>query len=82
MAPVAPGLFSMTTGCPSFSCILWDMIRASESVEPPGGKGTVMVIGLSGKAAKKSATAAAPSTTAKTTLNPKAAWPFPTGEKP
>src|SRR4051812_41780035 len=48
MAPAAPGLFSTTMGCfhsaPSVGC----MMRASASVPPAGGNGTMTVTGLEG----------------------------------
>src|SRR3990167_9180990 len=51
MVPVAPALFSTTmVAPPSFSPILLDRMRAIWSVEPPGGKGTTRVMGLSGQA--------------------------------
>ncbi len=37
-APVPPGLFSMTMFQPVFSIILARMMRATGSVEPPGGR--------------------------------------------
>src|SRR5688572_9481334 len=48
MMPLAPALFSTTTACeierPSWSAVK----RASVSVTPPGGHGTINFIGLSG----------------------------------
>ena len=48
MAPVAPARLSMTNGCPSFSCSFGAMARATMSVDPPGGNGTMIVTGFSG----------------------------------
>src|SRR5690606_5308693 len=50
MVPVAPALFSTTKDCLSCSPSLLATARATESVAPPGGKGTTMVTGLSGQA--------------------------------
>src|SRR5688572_7285568 len=50
MVPAAPGLFSTTTGCPSASCKAGAMSRAVTSTFPPAEKGTMMRIGLEGKA--------------------------------
>ena len=36
MLPLAPGLFSITTGWPSVACMLWKTERAAKSVWPPG----------------------------------------------
>ena len=41
IAPAAPGLFSTTICQPALSMILDWMKRATGSVEPPGGKGTM-----------------------------------------
>src|ERR1700716_3874200 len=49
MAPPAPPTFSMITDCPSGTRMRSPMIRAAVSVEPPGGKGTMSVIGLAGE---------------------------------
>ena len=49
MLPLAPPAFSMTTGCPSGALMRSPMMRAVVSVEPPGGKGTISVIGRVGK---------------------------------
>src|SRR5256885_581603 len=49
MVPVAPGRFSTTKGLPSCSPMLRAMARATVSVEPPAGKGTMMLTALSGK---------------------------------
>src|SRR6218665_1199835 len=48
MVPVAPGLLSTTTVWLSRCCSDCDSTRATMSVEPPGGKGTTIVIGRSG----------------------------------
>ena len=61
MVPVAPALFSTTKDCLSFSPSLGATARATWSVEPPAGKGTTRVTGLSGQAwadAEKAASAA------------------------
>src|SRR5258708_26000986 len=49
MAPPAPPTFSMITDCPSGMRMRSPMMRAAVSVEPPGGKGTISVMGLAGK---------------------------------
>src|SRR6185436_6104452 len=49
MLPPAPPTFSITTVCPSGARILSAMMRAVVSVEPPGGKGTMSVIGFTGQ---------------------------------
>src|SRR5687768_14521258 len=58
MMPLAPPLFSTTTGCeierPSWSAVK----RASVSVTPPGGQGTIIFIGLSGYSASTGRTSA------------------------
>jgi len=46
--PLAPGRLSATTCCPQASVSFWPIMRARMSVEPPGVKGTMMRIGLSG----------------------------------
>jgi hypothetical protein len=48
MVPVAPGLLSMIQVPPSFFGSSSASTRAMASVEPPGGKGTTIVTGLSG----------------------------------
>ena len=50
MVPVAPALLSTMKVPPTLSCSLGMRVRAIRSVEPPGGKGTTMVTGLSGQA--------------------------------
>src|SRR4029077_1994211 len=47
--PPAPPTFSTITGWPSAAPILSAMMRAATSVEPPGGNGTISVIGRDGK---------------------------------
>src|SRR5476649_1546831 len=48
-APVPPGLLSISTFQPVCSIILAWMMRATGSVEPPGGKGTMILIGPLGQ---------------------------------
>src|SRR6187200_3433138 len=48
IAPPAPGLFSITTGCFSSRDSASATGRATVSATPPGGNGTIIVIGLSG----------------------------------
>ena len=47
----APGLFSTTTCCPSLALKEGAIKRATMSVLPPGAKGTISVMVLSGHAA-------------------------------
>ena len=63
MVPVAPALLSTTKVCLKVAVSEGPMARAIESVEPPGGKGTTSVTGLSGQAwaGATSATASAAS---------------------
>ena len=42
--PPPPGLFSITTLCPSSSYILAEMMRAVTSVDPPGPNATIILI--------------------------------------
>src|SRR6478752_1707427 len=58
MVPVAPGLLSTIQVPPSFSGSFCASTRAMASVEPPGGKGTTSVTGLSGQAKALAAAAA------------------------
>ncbi len=59
MVPVAPALLSITKlPPPVFSGSFCAMTRAMASVEPPGGKGTTMVTGLSAGQAARLAVAA------------------------
>src|SRR5690606_27323378 len=51
MLPPAPGLLSMTTGCPSAWASGSAMVRASRSGDEPGGKGTTMWMARSGQSA-------------------------------
>jgi hypothetical protein len=46
--PPAPGLFSMTKVHFALSETLFASVRAEMSVPPPGGKGTMSLIGLAG----------------------------------
>ena len=48
--PLAPGLFSTMTVCFRASGRGWLMTRAMMSDEPPGGYGTMILIGLLGQA--------------------------------
>jgi hypothetical protein len=48
MLPAPPPTFSITTGCPSEARSRSARIRASVSVGPPGGYGTIMVMGRDG----------------------------------
>jgi hypothetical protein len=48
MLPPAPPTFSRITGTPSDARICSVMIRAMVSVGPPGGNGTIMVMGREG----------------------------------
>ena len=48
MAPLAPGLFSITMVCLSAMPSGWAMVRVATSVPLPAPNGTTMVIGLLG----------------------------------
>src|SRR5262245_26739824 len=48
MLPPAPVLFSTTTGCPHLAWSLSPMMRASTSLMPPPGKGTMNFTGRAG----------------------------------
>src|SRR5262249_15154949 len=48
MLPFEPGRFSTTTGCPTSSLSLWPTTRAEMSGAPPGGMGTISLIGRVG----------------------------------
>ena len=48
MIVLAPARFSTTTGLPPVLVQFCAIVRPSTSTEPPGGKGTMMVIGWSG----------------------------------
>src|SRR3954471_12713309 len=50
MLPVAPGLFSTMTACPQLSESFWPTARARMSEVPPGGYGTMILIGFVGHA--------------------------------
>src|SRR4030095_4522504 len=50
MPPPAPALFSMTTGEPSARPIASASGRPTISATPPGGNGTIIVIGFDGYA--------------------------------
>src|SRR5438067_6385568 len=58
--PVPPGLLSITTFQPAVSISLAWMMRATGSVEPPGGKGTMILIGPFGQSACARTMAGAP----------------------
>jgi len=49
IAPLAPGRFSAMTDCPSRCVSQSAVMRASESVTPPGGNGTMTLIGFCGQ---------------------------------
>src|SRR3954464_12481537 len=51
MVVEAPGLFTTTTGCPSGPSAAFAKARELTSVLPPGGHGTIRVIGRSGNGA-------------------------------
>src|SRR5687768_3309876 len=61
MLPPAPPTFSMITDCPRIGFILSARMRAAVSVEPPGGNGTIRVIGRDGKPCAFAATVPASS---------------------
>src|SRR5262249_25903864 len=48
IVPAAPLTFSIITGCPSETCILAAIIRASVSVGPPAANGNTIVMGRDG----------------------------------
>ena len=48
MVVAAPGLFSITTGWPQRSESFWPTVRATTSVAPPAGKGTISRTGFAG----------------------------------
>src|SRR5262245_10770185 len=60
MMVFAPGRFSITTGCPQSWLMVWPIRRATMSLGPPAGKGTIIRIGRLGKFADGSSAAAAP----------------------
>src|SRR3954470_23605838 len=61
MLPVAPGLFSTTTAWPHFSCSFCPTARARMSAVPPGGDGTMNLMGLAGHACAAASVEAAAS---------------------
>src|SRR5262249_3387525 len=62
MMVLAPGRLAMTTGCPQSWLMVWPIRRATMSLGPPAGKGTIIRIGRLGKLADESSAAAAPDT--------------------
>jgi hypothetical protein len=48
MVEPAPGRFSITTCAESAVAMCWPASRAMVSIGPPGGNGTIILIGLSG----------------------------------
>jgi hypothetical protein len=48
MVEPAPGRFSTITCWPRLADIDWPVSRAMVSIGPPGGNGTIILIGLSG----------------------------------
>jgi hypothetical protein len=50
IVPLAPGRLSTTTVCPQRSLSFCATARAVISVPPPGGNGTINLIGRAGKA--------------------------------
>ena len=48
MDPPAPARLSTVTGCPMDSLIFWATKRATISVVPPAGNGTIILMGLEG----------------------------------
>src|SRR5262249_46287687 len=59
MMMLAPGRFSITTGCPQSWLMVWPIRRATMSLGPPAGKGTIIRVGRLGKLAD-GASAASP----------------------
>jgi hypothetical protein len=49
--PLAPALFSITTGLPKIRVALSAKERITPSVEPPAGHGQINLMGLDGKLA-------------------------------
>jgi len=47
--PLAPALFSITTGLPKMRVALSAKARITPSVEPPAGQGQINLMGLDGK---------------------------------
>src|SRR5262249_35873345 len=60
MMVLAPGRFSITTGCPQSWLMVWPIRRATMSLGPPAGEGTISRVGRLGKLADGPAAAAAP----------------------
>src|SRR5262249_62084716 len=60
MMVLAAGRFSITTGCPQSWLMAWAIRRATMSLGPRAGKGTIIRIGRLGKFADGSSAAAAP----------------------
>src|SRR5258708_25346764 len=60
MAVLAPGRFSITTGCPQSWLMRCPITRARMSVGPPAGNGTMMRMGRLGNALAASAASSAP----------------------
>ncbi len=48
MLPLAPGRFSITTGCPVASESFCPSSRQSTSLDPPGGNGATKRMGFAG----------------------------------
>jgi hypothetical protein len=48
MLLAAPGLLSISTGCPTLSETFWPTVRATMSIAPPGAKPTRMRMGFEG----------------------------------
>src|SRR3954471_9270308 len=67
MLPPAPPTFSTTTDCPSVVRIRSAMMRATTSVDPPGGKGEIIVSGRDGDGCACTAAIAPPKASAKIT---------------
>ena len=71
MPPPAPGLFSMITGCPMSADNCCPTRRATMSIVPPGGAGTISLSGFSPRAqalkamVKPASTATSTATTSK-----------------
>src|SRR5262245_6891895 len=48
MVLLAPGLFSITKGCPSWSASFCETLRVATSTAPPGAQGTITLTGFVG----------------------------------
>src|SRR5262249_21108144 len=68
-APAAPARFSTTTVAPSARGRCWPTRRAATSTGPPGGKGTMSLIGLEGYDCAAAGGAAAAPSASTTTAN-------------